>query len=63
MLGTARDNPTKSEQAIGAVINTLRSLGVTHLVTIGGDDTALSSSYVAINSDQQIHTVHVAENH
>jgi 6-phosphofructokinase len=59
MLGTARDNPTKSEQAITAVIKTLRSLGVNHLVTIGGDDTALSSSYVALNSDQQIHTVHV----
>jgi ATP-dependent phosphofructokinase / diphosphate-dependent phosphofructokinase len=59
MLGTARDNPTKSETAITAVIKTLRSLGVTHLVTIGGDDTALSSSYVALNSDQQIHTVHV----
>jgi len=59
ILGTARDNPTKSEQAIHAVIKTLCSLGVTHLVTIGGDDTALSSSYVAIHSDQQIHTVHV----
>ena len=59
ILGTARDNPTKSEQATHAVINSLRSLGVTHLVTIGGDDTALSSSYVAIYSDQQIHTVHV----
>lgn len=59
ILGTARDNPTKSEQAIAAVIKSLRSLGVTHLVTIGGDDTALSSSYVASYSDQQIQTVHV----
>src|SRR5262245_43297755 len=59
VLGTARDNPTKSEQAIGTVIKTLGGLGVTHLVTIGGDDTALSSSYVALNSDQQIRTVHV----
>jgi 6-phosphofructokinase 1 len=59
ILGTARDNPTKSEEAIGAVVETLGSLGVTHLVTIGGDDTALSSSYVAINSNHQIRTVHV----
>src|ERR1051325_8280166 len=58
VLGTARDNPTKSEQAISTVIETLRGLGVTHLVTIGGDDTALSSSYVAINSDQQTRPVH-----
>jgi ATP-dependent phosphofructokinase / diphosphate-dependent phosphofructokinase len=59
VLGTARDNPTKSEKAIQSVIATLRSLGVNHLVTIGGDDTALSSSYVAINSNQEIRTVHV----
>src|SRR5215469_13473746 len=47
VLGTARDNPTKSENAIRAVVETLRSLKVTHLVTIGGDDTALSSRFVA----------------
>src|ERR1700759_4527468 len=46
VLGTARDNPTKSDKAIRSVIDTLTSVGVTHLVTIGGDDTALSSSYV-----------------
>lgn len=58
-LGTARDNPTKSEGAIRTVIEVLRSLGVTHLVTIGGDDTALSSSFVAERSGNQIRTVHV----
>ncbi len=56
-LGTARENPTKSEEAMNAVVETLKGLGVTHLVTIGGDDTALSSSAVAKCSD--IHTVHV----
>lgn len=59
VLGTARDNPTKSEKGINSVIDTLRSVGVTHLVTIGGDDTALSSSFVAEKSNGQIHTVHV----
>jgi 6-phosphofructokinase 1 len=58
-LGTARDNPTKSDEAIDSVITTLRLRGVTHLVTIGGDDTALSSSYVAAKSDGGIRTVHV----
>lgn len=58
-LGTARDNPTKSEKATRAVIESLRELGVTHLVTIGGDDTALSSSFVAERSAHQIHVVHV----
>jgi ATP-dependent phosphofructokinase / diphosphate-dependent phosphofructokinase len=58
-LGTARENPTKSEKAMQSVINTLLGLNVTHLVTIGGDDTALSSSYVAEKSGHQIKTVHV----
>jgi 6-phosphofructokinase 1 len=57
VLGTARENPTKSEEAMTAVIETLKDLGVSHLVTIGGDDTALSSSTVAAKSD--IRTVHV----
>src|ERR1044071_3788635 len=59
VLGTARDNPTKSEEGIRAVVETLRSLGVTHLVTIGGDDTALSSSFVEERSGHQIRTVNV----
>ncbi len=57
VLGTARENPTKSEESMKAVVETLKSLGVTHLITIGGDDTALSSSTVAARSD--IRTVHV----
>lgn len=59
ILGTARDNPTKSEEGVRAVVETLQSLNVTHLVTIGGDDTALSSSYVAQGSGGKIHAVHV----
>jgi len=57
ILGTARENPTKSEESMTAVVDTLKALGVTRLVTIGGDDTALSSSTVAARSE--IRTVHV----
>lgn len=59
ILGTARDNPTKSEKHLRAVVDTLRSLGVTHLITIGGDDTAFSSRSVAEKSGGAIRTVHV----
>jgi 6-phosphofructokinase 1 len=59
ILGTARDNPTKSEQAVDSVVRSLRSLSVTHLVTIGGDDTALSASFVAERSGHTIRVVHV----
>ncbi len=37
----------------------LRSIGVTHLLTIGGDDTALSARFVAERSDGRIRVVHV----
>ena len=59
VLGTSRDNPTKSEKSTRAAIETLRSIGVTHLVTIGGDDTALSASFIAERSGHQIKVVHV----
>ena len=59
VLGTARDNPTRDPAPLARVIETLTALGVNHLVTIGGDDTALSSSYVAERSLQRIRTAHV----
>ncbi len=59
MLGTSRENPTKSAEALQAVLDTLQQAGVTHLVTIGGDDTALSSRTVAERSQGAIKSVHV----
>jgi 6-phosphofructokinase 1 len=59
VLGTARDNPTKSAETMAAVVSALDGLRVTHLVTIGGDDTALSSSHVVRASGGRIRTVHV----
>jgi 6-phosphofructokinase 1 len=59
VLGTSRENPTKSPEALQAVIDTLHQAGITHLVTIGGDDTALSSRTVAERSEGTIHSVHV----
>ena len=59
VLGTARDNPTKRDEAMAAVVDTLTVLGITHLVTIGGDDTALSSSHVDRRTGKGIRTAHV----
>jgi 6-phosphofructokinase 1 len=59
MLGTSRENPTRSPAATQAVIEMLRESGITHLVTIGGDDTALSSRYICESSSGAIHGVHV----
>lgn len=41
------------------VLERLKSLGVTHLLTIGGDDTALSARFVAEKSGGRIRVVHV----
>ncbi len=41
------------------VVTHLRGLGVTHLLTIGGDDTALSARFVAEHSGGRIRVVHV----
>jgi 6-phosphofructokinase 1 len=59
MLGTSRENPTRSAEATAAVVQTLGEAGVTHLVTIGGDDTALSARYVSERSAGAIRGVHV----
>jgi 6-phosphofructokinase 1 len=59
ILGTSRENPTSSPGATLAVIETLREAGITHLITIGGDDTALSSRHVSEQSGGAIRNVHV----
>jgi 6-phosphofructokinase 1 len=41
------------------VLDRLKSVGVTHLLTIGGDDTALSARFVAERSAGRIRVVHV----
>jgi 6-phosphofructokinase 1 len=59
ILGTSRENPTKSPEATRAVIEVLQDAGITHLITIGGDDTALSSRYISERSAGAIRGVHV----
>jgi ATP-dependent phosphofructokinase / diphosphate-dependent phosphofructokinase len=59
MLGTSRENPTTSPEATRAVIEMLKQAGITHLMTIGGDDTALSSRYISEHSAGAIRSVHV----
>src|SRR5947207_5693679 len=46
ILGTSRANPAASEEHMANVLRVLRELNVTHLVTVGGDDTAFSGSQV-----------------
>jgi 6-phosphofructokinase 1 len=59
ILGTSRDNPTKSPEKMANVIKTLTDLGVRHLVTIGGDDTAYTATRVEQEAGGKISVCHV----
>jgi 6-phosphofructokinase 1 len=59
ILGTSRVNPAKSEEDMKNVIDCLHRLGVTSLVTIGGDDTAFSASQVYSRAERRIRVAHV----
>jgi 6-phosphofructokinase 1 len=59
ILGTARTNPAESEAAMTNVLEVLRKLGVTSLITIGGDDTAFSASRVYERGRGSLRIAHV----
>ncbi|MEK6585496.1 MAG: diphosphate--fructose-6-phosphate 1-phosphotransferase, partial [Nitrospirota bacterium] len=58
-LGTSRANPTKSVEHLDNVLFGLSSLGITRLVTIGGDDTAFSAMKLEERSNGRLQVVHV----
>jgi 6-phosphofructokinase 1 len=47
LIRTSRYNPTRDPEELRRVVDTLVEMGVTHLITIGGDDTAYTASRVA----------------
>jgi 6-phosphofructokinase 1 len=58
ILRTSRTNPTKTPDGVRRAAETLERLGVNHLITIGGDDTALAASRLA-KSMQGLTVAHV----
>ena len=59
ILGTSRTNPAKNDADMKQVLESLKTLGITKLVTIGGDDTAFSASQVYLKAGGTIHVAHV----
>ena len=59
IIGTSRDNPTKDPAKMANVIKSLTSLGIKYLVTIGGDDTAYTSTRVEKEAGGKIAVCHV----
>ncbi|MCP9451820.1 MAG: 6-phosphofructokinase [Nitrospira sp.] len=58
-LGTSRANPTKSAEHLDNVLFALSTLGVTRLITIGGDDTAYSAMKLEERAGGRLQVVHV----
>ena len=58
-LRTARSNPTKDQKLLEATLDTLKQMGVSKLITIGGDDTAFSAMKLAAHSQGALKVVHV----
>jgi len=59
ILRTARANPTRSPEALQHVVESLRRLDTSYLLTIGGDDTAFAASQVARAAGGRMAVVHV----
>ena len=58
-MGTSRANPTKQEQDLSVTFSSLQKLGITGLITIGGDDTAFSALKLAELAKGRLQVVHV----
>lgn len=59
ILNTSRENPTKSEEKMKNVVDSLQKLGIDYLLTIGGDDTAFSASQTYKFAKGKIRVAHV----
>jgi 6-phosphofructokinase 1 len=59
IIGTSRENPTKSPEKMANVIKALTGLGIRYLVTIGGDDTAYTATRVEQEAGGKIAVCHV----
>ncbi len=59
ILRTSRANPSRSPETLRGVAEALRQLDVAYLLTIGGDDTALSAVRVAEISEGRLAVAHV----
>jgi 6-phosphofructokinase len=59
VIGTARANPTKSPDLLENVVSSLLKLGVSQLISIGGDDTAFSAMSIEKQAAGRIRVVHV----
>ncbi|MCZ6664972.1 MAG: diphosphate--fructose-6-phosphate 1-phosphotransferase [Gammaproteobacteria bacterium] len=59
ILHTSRTNPTRRPEDLETCVATLEKLGISHLITIGGDDTSYGASEIARAASGKIKVAHV----
>jgi 6-phosphofructokinase 1 len=59
IIRTSRANPTRTPEHLENTVSALGQLGISYLVTIGGDDTAFSASEVSRHAGQRIRVAHI----
>jgi 6-phosphofructokinase len=59
LLHTSRANPTRNPKHLKAVVESLQTIGVDYLITIGGDDTAFSAKGVEEAAEGKLKVIHV----
>ena len=59
IIRTSRANPMRSPEDMKRTVDTIRELGLTHLVTIGGEDTASSAARVCAETRGTLRVAHI----
>ncbi|HPZ10604.1 MAG TPA: diphosphate--fructose-6-phosphate 1-phosphotransferase [Candidatus Eremiobacteraeota bacterium] len=60
ILKTSRANPTKSEDKLKTVVETLKDMEINYLITIGGDDTAFAAMKVSETAEYMGYDLRIA---
>jgi 6-phosphofructokinase 1 len=59
ILRTSRTNPARDRRALDNTVRALRTLGITHLLCIGGDDTTFGAARIAEAAGGSLHVATV----
>ena len=59
IIRTSRANPARSDEDLECTVETLRKLELSHLITIGGEDTASSAARICQHDAADIRVAHI----
>src|SRR5208283_307 len=59
ILRTSRDFPERVKEKFGVLMSTLKQLGISHLITVGGEGTLFMANWIDSESRGDMNVVHV----